>query len=130
MTVAALIVAAGRGSRAAGEDGRPKQYCPIGGVPIVARAIAAFAEHPRVDDIVVVIHADDERLYHVASEPFAQRLRKPVQGGARRQDSLTARTRARPRQVSTPASRADGPEATMTAVCPRQSGHHAGVAHQ
>ena len=90
MTVAALIVAAGRGSRAAGKDGRPKQYCPIGGVPIIARAIAAFAEHPRVDDIVVVIHADDETIYRAASAPFAPRLRKPVQGGVRRQDSVRA----------------------------------------
>jgi 2-C-methyl-D-erythritol 4-phosphate cytidylyltransferase / 2-C-methyl-D-erythritol 2,4-cyclodiphosphate synthase len=90
VTVAALIVAAGRGSRAAGKDGRPKQYCPIGGVPIIARAIAAFAQHPRVDDILVVIHADDETIYRAASAPFAPRLRKPVQGGARRQDSVRA----------------------------------------
>jgi 2-C-methyl-D-erythritol 4-phosphate cytidylyltransferase/2-C-methyl-D-erythritol 2,4-cyclodiphosphate synthase len=90
VTVAALIVAAGRGLRAAGKDGRPKQYCPIGGVPIIARAIAAFAQHPRVDDILVVIHADDETIYRAASAPFAARLRKPVKGGARRQDSVRA----------------------------------------
>ncbi|MCJ7528030.1 MAG: 2-C-methyl-D-erythritol 4-phosphate cytidylyltransferase, partial [Methyloceanibacter sp.] len=40
MSVAALIVAAGRGARAAGEAGRPKQYCAIGGVPMLARTIA------------------------------------------------------------------------------------------
>jgi 2-C-methyl-D-erythritol 4-phosphate cytidylyltransferase/2-C-methyl-D-erythritol 2,4-cyclodiphosphate synthase len=90
VTVAALIVAAGRGARAAREPGRPKQYRPVGGVPIIARAIAAFAAHPGVDDILVVIHADDETLYRAASEPFAQRLRPPVQGGARRQDSVRA----------------------------------------
>jgi 2-C-methyl-D-erythritol 4-phosphate cytidylyltransferase / 2-C-methyl-D-erythritol 2,4-cyclodiphosphate synthase len=90
VTVAVLIVAAGRGARATRAPGLPKQYCPIGGVPIVARAIAAFAEHPRVDDILVVIHADDETLYRAASEPFAPRLRQPVQGGARRQDSVRA----------------------------------------
>jgi 2-C-methyl-D-erythritol 4-phosphate cytidylyltransferase/2-C-methyl-D-erythritol 2,4-cyclodiphosphate synthase len=90
VTVAALIVAAGRGSRAAGKDSPPKQYCLIGGVPIIARAIAAFAQHPGIGDIVVVIHADDETIYRAASEPFAARLRKPVQGGARRQDSVRA----------------------------------------
>jgi 2-C-methyl-D-erythritol 4-phosphate cytidylyltransferase / 2-C-methyl-D-erythritol 2,4-cyclodiphosphate synthase len=90
VTVAALIVAAGRGSRAAGEDHRPKQYCPVGGVPIIARAIAAFAEHPGVDDVLVVIHPDDETLYRVVSGTFAQRLRQPVFGGARRQDSVCA----------------------------------------
>ena len=73
MSVAALIVAAGRGARAAGEDGRPKQYCPVGGVPMIARTIAAFAAHPSVDDILVVIHPDDETLYRSASHPYAGR---------------------------------------------------------
>lgn len=90
MSVAALIVAAGRGARAAGEAGRPKQYCPIGGVPMLARSIAAFAAHPGVDDILVVIHPDDAALYAAASQDFAQRLRRAVPGGARRQDSVRA----------------------------------------
>jgi len=89
VSVAALIVAAGRGARAA-QHGDPKQYRPVGGVPVIARAIAAFAFHQAVDDVLVVIHPDDEPLYHAASEPFAQRLRKPVHGGARRQDSVRA----------------------------------------
>lgn len=88
MSVAALIAAAGRGSRAAGEDGRPKQYSPIGGVPMITRSISAFAEHPRVEDILVVIHPDDATLYQAASDRFAGRLRKAVPGGARRQDSV------------------------------------------
>jgi len=90
VSVTALIVAAGRGVRAAGTDGRPKQYSPIGGVPMIAKTIAAFAAHPRVDDILVVIHPDDEALYRAASEPYAERLRKAVAGGARRQDSVRA----------------------------------------
>jgi len=90
VSVAALIVAAGRGVRAAPEDGRPKQYCPVGGVPMIARTIAAFAAHPSVDEILVVIHPDDERLYRAASLPYADRLRKAVPGGARRQDSVRA----------------------------------------
>ena len=90
MSVAALIVAAGRGARAAGEDGRPKQYCPIGGVPMLSRSIGAFAAHPAVDEILVVIHPDDAALYAAASEPHAKRLRRAVQGGARRQDSVRA----------------------------------------
>ena len=90
MSVAALIVAGGRGARASGGQTRPKQYCPVGGVPMIARTIGVFAAHPRVDDILVVIHPDDEKLYRAASEPFAQRLQNPVQGGARRQDSVRA----------------------------------------
>jgi 2-C-methyl-D-erythritol 4-phosphate cytidylyltransferase/2-C-methyl-D-erythritol 2,4-cyclodiphosphate synthase len=90
VSVAALIVAAGRGARAAGADTRPKQYCAVGGVPMIARTIAAFAAHRRVDDILVVIHPDDEALYRAASAPYAGRLRKAVAGGARRQDSVRA----------------------------------------
>jgi len=90
VSVAALIVAAGRGSRAGHAQDRPKQYCSIGGVPMIAKTIAAFAGHRRIDDILVVIHPDDEALYRAASEPFARRLRNPVAGGARRQDSVCA----------------------------------------
>jgi len=43
-TIAALIVAAGRGSRAG--DGVPKQYRPIGGKPLVAHSLDVFASHP------------------------------------------------------------------------------------
>ena len=63
MSVAALIVAAGRGARAARDSNRPKQYCRIGGVPMIARAIGAFAAHPSVSEIVVVIHPEDAALY-------------------------------------------------------------------
>ena len=90
MNVAALIVAAGRGARAASESGRPKQYCRIGGAPMLGHTIAAFAEHPRVDEILVVIHPDDTPLYEEASRPYAARLLQPVPGGARRQDSVRA----------------------------------------
>ena len=90
MSVAALIVAAGRGARAAGEAGRPKQYCALGGVPMLARTIAAFATHPGVGDILVVIHPDDAALYEAASQGFAGRLRQAVPGGTRRQDSVRA----------------------------------------
>ena len=90
MSVAALIVAAGRGARAAGEESRPKQYRPIGGVPMLSRSIGAFAAHPAVDDILVVIHPDDAGLYAAASQPYAGRLRRAVPGGARRQDSVRA----------------------------------------
>jgi 2-C-methyl-D-erythritol 4-phosphate cytidylyltransferase/2-C-methyl-D-erythritol 2,4-cyclodiphosphate synthase len=90
VSVAALIVAAGRGARAAGEESRPKQYCPIGGVPMLSRSIGAFAAHPEVDDILVVIRPDDAGLYAAASQPYAGRLRRAVPGGARRQDSVRA----------------------------------------
>ncbi len=90
MSVAGLIVAAGRGARAGSEPQRPKQYWPIGGVPMLGRAISPFAAHAAIDEILVVIHPDDARLYETAAAPFATRLRAPVAGGATRQDSVRA----------------------------------------
>lgn len=89
MSITALIVAAGRGVRAAGSNSLiPKQYLPLGGVPMLTRAIAAFARHPHVDDVIVVIHPDDCGLYRAAAQPFISRLRAPVPGGEERQDSV------------------------------------------
>jgi 2-C-methyl-D-erythritol 4-phosphate cytidylyltransferase/2-C-methyl-D-erythritol 2,4-cyclodiphosphate synthase len=90
VSVAALIVAAGRGTRAADGPGRPKQYRPIGGVPVLARSIDAFATHQRISEILVVIDPDHARFYEDATRSFAERLRPPVPGGARRQDSVRA----------------------------------------
>jgi 2-C-methyl-D-erythritol 4-phosphate cytidylyltransferase / 2-C-methyl-D-erythritol 2,4-cyclodiphosphate synthase len=66
----------------------PKQYLPVGGVPMLTRAIAAFAGHPKVDDVIVVIHPEDSGLYGAASQSFSSRLRLPISGGAHRQDSV------------------------------------------
>lgn len=88
MTTAALIVAAGRGARASTDGSQPKQYCEIGGVPMLTRTISVFAAHPRVHDILVVIHPDDVALFGAASAAFALDLLPAVMGGARRQDSV------------------------------------------
>jgi 2-C-methyl-D-erythritol 4-phosphate cytidylyltransferase/2-C-methyl-D-erythritol 2,4-cyclodiphosphate synthase len=68
----------------------PKQYLPIDGEPILARSIGAFARHPRIADCLVVIQPEDSELYRSAAAPFAGRLRPPVAGGQRRQDSVRA----------------------------------------
>lgn len=103
MTVAALIVAAGRGTRAAGGAAVPKQYWPLGGIPMLTHSIGAFAGHPGVDEILVVVHGDDAKLYQEAAAPYAMRLCAPVLGGAMRQDSvragLEALTAAKPTKV-------------------------------
>jgi 2-C-methyl-D-erythritol 4-phosphate cytidylyltransferase/2-C-methyl-D-erythritol 2,4-cyclodiphosphate synthase len=54
MTVAVIIVAAGRGSRAGG--GTPKQWRDLAGVPVLARTVSAFRGLGR---ITVVLHPDD-----------------------------------------------------------------------
>jgi len=86
--VAALIVAGGRGARAAtADDASPKQYRMLGGVPVIARTIAVFDGHPSVDAVVAVIHADDDAPFYTATQDRA-RADAVVIGGASRQDSV------------------------------------------
>lgn len=54
MGIAAIIVAAGRGTRAGA--GLPKQWRDLAGEPVLARSVAAFAGFDRV---IVVLHAQD-----------------------------------------------------------------------
>jgi 2-C-methyl-D-erythritol 4-phosphate cytidylyltransferase / 2-C-methyl-D-erythritol 2,4-cyclodiphosphate synthase len=86
--VAALIVAAGRGSRFGGD--LPKQYCLLAGKSVLAQTAAAFADHPRVAMVQTVIHADDTALYAEAVGSSQQKLLPPVTGGATRQASVLA----------------------------------------
>ena len=80
----ALIVAAGRGTRAG--PGAPKQYRDLGGMTVLRRAVLALAAHPKVASIRVVIHADDQAAYSGAVAGLD--LGDPVIGGATRQDSV------------------------------------------
>lgn len=93
MNVAALIVAAGRGTRAAGCC-IPKQYRMLGGQPVLARAVEAFAAHPQISEVQVVIHSDDRPLYDACCAGLRAPLREPVHGGATRQESVHAGLRA------------------------------------
>jgi 2-C-methyl-D-erythritol 4-phosphate cytidylyltransferase/2-C-methyl-D-erythritol 2,4-cyclodiphosphate synthase len=90
MPVVALIVAAGRGSRAGG--GVPKQYRLLAGRPVLARTLESFLTHPLVDRVCVVIHPDDNGPYDTAvaslAPPLAKRLTPPAKGGETRQDSV------------------------------------------
>lgn len=89
MRIAALIVAAGRGTRAAAQGSGPKQYAAIGGRAVLTRAIDAFARHPEVDEIKVVIHPDDADLYKNATEECGSgKLSAAATGGASRQASV------------------------------------------
>lgn len=80
----ALIVSAGRGRRIGGDV--PKQYRELAGVPILRRTLNAVLNHPSVDAARVVIHPDDEDLYHTATVGLD--ILPPVFGGAERQDSV------------------------------------------
>lgn len=88
MTVAALIVAAGRGTRAGTEI--PKQYLKIGDRTVIAQAVRAFAGHSRITHIQTVIHADDGDLYATSFVDPVDKLLAPVAGGDSRQASVRA----------------------------------------
>lgn len=81
----ALIVAAGRGSRAA--NAIPKQYLQLGGKTVLRRTLEAFAQHHDVDSIIAVTGADDSALYAAATLGLPKLL-PPAIGGATRQQSV------------------------------------------
>src|SRR5882724_3512506 len=83
-TVYVLVVAAGRGSRFGGA--LPKQYLSLGGVSLLRYAVAAFAEHPRVADVLVTIRPEDRELFDRAVAGLE--VMAPVAGGPTRQHSV------------------------------------------
>lgn len=80
---AAIVVAAGRGTRAGGH--LPKQYRDLDGRPVLSWAIDVFQAHTEISDVVVVIHPEDEEL-------FNQRIRisnlTVCFGGSKRTESV------------------------------------------
>ena len=80
----AVIVAAGRGARFGGA--LPKQYLPLGGATVLRHAVMAFATHPRIGGVQVVIRDEDWGIFDAAMAGLA--LLPAVPGGAERQDSV------------------------------------------
>ena len=92
MTTAALIVAAGRGTRVAGPV--PKQYAQLGGTSVLARTLGVLLEHPAIDVGVVAIAEPDRARYEAAVASGHPKLAPPVLGGATRQRSVLNGLRA------------------------------------
>ena len=88
--IAAVIVAAGRGTRAGGD--LPKQFRQVGGEVMLGRTLSMFLEHPNVSAVLPVINADDVELYAQLSAGMDTNpcLISPVFGGATRQASVRA----------------------------------------
>jgi 2-C-methyl-D-erythritol 4-phosphate cytidylyltransferase/2-C-methyl-D-erythritol 2,4-cyclodiphosphate synthase len=65
----------------------PKQLLLVGGQSILERSVAAFAEHPRIDEVIVALPpelvADAPTLLAGAARPV-----RVVAGGGRRQESV------------------------------------------
>jgi len=83
MTVIAIVVAAGSGSRAGGP--KPKQYQAIAGKPVIYWTLKAFCDHPKIDRVCTVIAAEHGDLFREATAGLA--IDPPVAGGQTRQES-------------------------------------------
>lgn len=86
MTVTALIVAAGQGIRAGGDV--PKQYQPVGDMPLLRHAVLRLQAYRGVDIVRVVINPSTRALYDAAVAGLG--LGEPIAGGATRQESARA----------------------------------------
>jgi 2-C-methyl-D-erythritol 4-phosphate cytidylyltransferase/2-C-methyl-D-erythritol 2,4-cyclodiphosphate synthase len=84
--VAAVVVAAGRGTRAGGD--LPKQFRVLGGAPMLRASLGLFAGHPEIAMVQPVIHRDDMPRFRTAAAGIE--LLTPVFGGATRQVSVCA----------------------------------------
>lgn len=86
MTIAAIIVAAGKGERAG--TSLPKQFVTIGGKALLAHAVTALARHPRIERTVVVVAEGQTELAAQALGDI--QVDAIVIGGAERQQSAAA----------------------------------------
>jgi 2-C-methyl-D-erythritol 4-phosphate cytidylyltransferase / 2-C-methyl-D-erythritol 2,4-cyclodiphosphate synthase len=86
MQIAALIMAAGRGTRTG--DILPKQYKELEGKTILRWTLRPFLNHPKIASVRVVIHPEDQERYEAAISGLS--LGKPITGKDSRQASVLA----------------------------------------
>lgn len=87
MTCIAIIVAAGRGTRAGA--GLPKQYRLLNGEPVLRHTLRLFAEESSIDAVLPVIHLDDIDMFAQAAGNLPKIL-TPAFGEESRQGSVRA----------------------------------------
>lgn len=87
MTIAAILVAAGRGARAGMTADGPKQYFRLANRAVLWHSVRAFLQAASIDRVVVVIHADDQERARDALGELCDRVHL-VLGGATRQQSV------------------------------------------
>lgn len=86
--VTAIVPAAGLGRRAGGDV--PKQFLPLGGIPILTRTLRNLTGSGLVDALILVVPpgSEDWCQYHVLAPYSLPPLIAMVPGGAERQESV------------------------------------------
>jgi 2-C-methyl-D-erythritol 4-phosphate cytidylyltransferase/2-C-methyl-D-erythritol 2,4-cyclodiphosphate synthase len=84
--IAALIVAAGRGTRMGGDV--PKQYRRLADTRVLARTLALFERHAAINQIVVVINREDHALFDACTEGIGKLAGTAIGGGTRQASCL------------------------------------------
>lgn len=83
----AIIVAAGKGTRF--NSGRPKQFLELLGKPIIIHTLERFEQCPAIDEIILVLSADDINDFtESAVGERITKLKKIVVGGTSRAESV------------------------------------------
>src|ERR1043166_6589649 len=82
----AIVVAAGKGTRLGGE--RPKQFLELGGVPIIIHALRQFERCREIDEVTVVLPADQTAGFQSLTQQFdLTKFARAVAGGDTRAQS-------------------------------------------
>ncbi len=87
MQISAIVLAAGEGLRFSSKV--PKVLAKINSQPILIYSLLAFNRHPLIDEIILVVNAkNSRRIFNVIEKYRLPKIRKIVEGGRRRQDSV------------------------------------------
>lgn len=88
MEAVALVAAAGAGLRM--NTTTPKQYLMLEGMPVLARSLKIFLNHPAVKEIIAVIPPGDADAVKELLKPYCPLNRfSLVEGGATRRESVS-----------------------------------------
>ncbi len=83
----AIVVAAGKGTRLGGNQ--PKQFLELCGVPIIIHTLRQFERCVEINEIIVVVPAEETAAFSSLAEKFeVRRLSRVVAGGATRAQSV------------------------------------------
>jgi 2-C-methyl-D-erythritol 4-phosphate cytidylyltransferase len=103
MSIAALVLAAGRGERLG--DALPKAFVPLAGRPLLLRSLGALAAVHGIDRLVPVVAPSDRKHFADLEADFEAELATlsglvaPVDGGTERQHSVRAGVASLPGDV-------------------------------